>query len=199
MEKNELQRLLAGILLFLWIMGMALVMFGVMNPVEEGGAQDSMIVGGVCTVMCLVPAIILLSMVFRSEKQVKGSQDLASLLRIYRRIKLDELARKMGKSEIEVEKDIVDAIQTGMVQGYIDRTTNEFFTKESLNQQMEVRDMATLKCSACNGPLPASYSRGQTFQCPHCGVSAQVVDKLPPPPPLVPCYPKAPPARYRKK
>ncbi len=199
MAKDEVLKAVAGVLLACWIFIIALAMFGFSNPVEEGGAQTSLSIAGICTIILLIPAVILLYLAFRITNKEKKAEDLASLLHMYRRISLADLAEKVGKTEIEVEKEIVEAIKMGKVQGYIDRTTNEFFTKESMTQQLEVRDVATLKCSACNGSLPGTYMRGQTFECPHCGVKAQVIDKLPPPPPPLPVYPRAPPATQRKK
>ena len=88
----------------------------------------------------------------------------ASLLRAHRRIAFYTLAGKIGASEAEAENIVARCMALGILQGYIDREKNEFFTPEAILQARQIRD-----CPTCHGPIDQLRFLGEEFRCAACG------------------------------
>ncbi len=118
----------------------------------------------VCGVIGLIPGIILLAMVFKMKKKDEDLESLGEVLQAYRRIKMSEIARKLGVNELEAERQVAKAIDMGFVKGYIDRNTHEFFTHESMSQVIKLNS-----CPKCGAPREKLYLVGEEVRCGSCG------------------------------
>jgi len=116
--------------------------------------------------IALLPGIILMALGLRKRKQAKDLENLANLLKTYRRIKVRKIAEKMGVTEFEAEKRIAMCTEKGLVKGYIDRSTEEFFTEESLGQIIPQAG-----CPKCGAPPERIILVGETAKCGNCGAA----------------------------
>lgn len=119
---------------------------------------------GICTPITLAVGLIILAVGLHIKKKVRELEDLAGLLRTYRRIKLAEIALKVGKPEVEANKMVWRCIETGLVEGHVDRTTGEFFLKESIRDAVPV-----YKCENCGAVVENVFLEGETARCNYCG------------------------------
>lgn len=122
------------------------------------------IVGTICTAFGILPGTILIWRGLRARGLKSELVEFSSWVKTYRRISLAELARRLGKSEVETEKTLTAAIDRGMVRGIMDRTTDEFVLQEAMYQEVHV-DF----CPRCGGSVNRKYLSGETILCPYCG------------------------------
>lgn len=130
----------------------------------SAGSSVANTIFSMCTLFTLVPTVILLSIAalgYRRERRLKA---IATMLKAYRRIKIAELARKLGITEFKAEQVIAQCIHEGLVTGHIDRVTGEFFTDESLHVTK-----AGFKCPSCGAHNSAVYLVGESAKCEYCG------------------------------
>ncbi len=118
----------------------------------------------VCGIIGLIPGIIFIAMVFKMKKKDEDLESLGEILQAYRRIKMSDVARKLGVNEFEAERRVAKAIDMGFVKGYIDRNTHEFFTVESMGQVMHLTS-----CPKCGAPREKLYLSGEQVKCSSCG------------------------------
>ena len=111
------------------------------------------IAGGVC---------LYIGRMRRSEGRKLA--DAASLLRAHRRMEFYSLAGKMGVDEREAEHVVARCLSLGIVEGYVDRAKNEFFTAEALLQSRQVSD-----CPTCHASVDQLRFLGEEFRCDACG------------------------------
>ena len=111
------------------------------------------IAGGIC---------IYLGRMFRSEGRKLA--EAASVLRAHRRMGFYRLAGKMEVSEAEAERVVARCLSLGILQGYVDREKNEFFTPEAILHAREISD-----CPTCHGPVDQLRFLGEEFLCQGCG------------------------------
>jgi hypothetical protein len=116
--------------------------------------------------LALIPGISLMYVGIRKRGPVNDLRKLAELLRAYRRIKISKVAQKLGVTEFEAEKRIAACVDRGFVQGYIDRTTEEFFTMESVGQVVALGG-----CPNCGAPPDKMVLVGEHPKCSSCGAA----------------------------
>ncbi|MBI4858965.1 MAG: hypothetical protein HY815_01625 [Candidatus Riflebacteria bacterium] len=113
----------------------------------------------------LIPGFWML----RTGKELGVTDDrmaaLADLMASYRRLKIGDAARKLAWTEAEVERIFGRCVERGLIEGYVDRATQELFTDESLRQ--EVTPPGTT-CSRCGAALNGRFLTGETVVCPYC-------------------------------
>ncbi|TLZ76709.1 MAG: hypothetical protein E6K11_10830 [Methanobacteriota archaeon] len=132
------------------------------------------IFAALCTPTALVPGILFLFLGRKANRREKELIEFSSWVKTYRRISLAELARKLGKQEIEAEKVLIEVVDRGLVPGFIDRSTNEFILQAAVGQELFIET-----CPRCHGNLQRRYFQGETVRCPYC----QSVISAPPPRP----------------
>ncbi len=137
------------------------------SPTETSTSADGALIGGVCTPIFLIPGAVFLYFATKITKKNEALTDVAGYLRMYRRITLSEVSRKVGKSEKETMRLINECIEKGMVKGHIDRQTKEFFTNSSLKQ--ENRIVGINECTHCGASVDKKVLRGETVRCEYCG------------------------------
>lgn len=96
------------------------------------------------------------------EKE-KTIQTAANIITSYRRIKLNELARLLKVKEEQLNEILAQAIGKGLVKGYVDRSSGEFFTEESMNQKVDYKF-----CPFCGAALESTFLSGETIKCARC-------------------------------
>lgn len=132
-------------------------------------------IAGLCTFTALVPGLLFVFFGLKARKRESELVEFSAWVRTYRRIGLADLARKLGKSELETEKVLVGAVDKGLVPGFIDRATNEFVVQEAIGQEVYVET-----CPHCGGRVQQRYLAGETIRCPYCqSVITPTARKLP--------------------
>lgn len=116
-----------------------------------------------CTLTGLAPGLLLLYMGLSVRRREKELIEFAGWVKTYRRIGMPDLARKLGKSEFEAEKILVEVVDKGLVRGFLDRHTNEFVLPEAVGQEVFVA-----VCPRCGGSIERQYLAGETILCPYC-------------------------------
>ncbi len=111
-------------------------------------------------------AVLLGVIEWHREKELK---EFATWLRTYRRIRMDELARKVGKTPMQAERLLSRAIELNYVAGVIDRSTDEFVLAEAEKQQVFVE-----RCPHCGGVVNRWAFPEERFPCPYCSVAVEV-------------------------
>ncbi len=99
----------------------------------------------------------------------KALKEFATWLQTYRRIRMDELARKVGKTPMEAERLLNRAIELKYVAGVVDRSTDEFVLAEAEKQQVFVE-----RCPHCGGVVNRWAFPEERFPCPYCNVAVEV-------------------------
>lgn len=88
----------------------------------------------------------------------------ASLLNSSRRIKVNRIANEMGLTVFKAQVLISRCIAKGLADGYYDRGTGEFFTKEAFLHQVSISD-----CPHCIAHAAELRMIGETCRCDACG------------------------------
>ena len=116
-----------------------------------------------CVVIGIAPStIVLLYGVYRWSVE-RHLRALAAMAQTYRRIKLDEFARRAGRTRLETERQLAKAVDHGYVKGFVDRTSDEFVVQEAVAQQVYV---AT--CPTCGARVDRWAFPEERFPCPYC-------------------------------
>src|SRR5256712_4008325 len=134
------------------------------------------IFAALCTPTALVPGILFLFLGRKANRREKELIEFSSWVKTYRRISLAELARKLGKQEIEAEKVLIEVVDRGLVPGFIDRSTNAFILQAAVGQELVIET-----CPRRHGHLQRRYFPGETVRGPDC----QSVISPPPPRPTL--------------
>ncbi len=190
MKKSAGMWLTLGVLfLLLFGFGIAIgVAYAFGFPYYDGNILP--VLGGVCVPTALIPGIIFVALGMKARRKEQSLMEFASWVKSYRRVALAEVARKLGKSEFETDKILVEVVDRGLVAGFIDRQTNEFVLKEEIGRQQYVE-----ACSRCGASLKKMYPLGETVLCPYCGsvILAPPTPQAPPSYPPPPTWPPPPP------
>lgn len=121
------------------------------------------LLAAVCTPTALAPGLIFVYLGRNANRREKELIEFSAWVKTYRRIAVPDLARKLGKQEIEAEKVLIEVVDRGLVHGFIDRATNEFVLQEAVGQELIIET-----CPRCNANLQRRYFAGETVRCPYC-------------------------------
>ncbi len=197
--KDDMFRWIGGILIGLGIFCTMVGVFGTISPPEGNTSQDYLIIIGFCTSTLLIPGIVIFAWGWKLGKEESELEKLAGYLKSYRRIKTSDVAKKLGKTEYETEQLITKCVKQGLITGYFDRSSGEFFTYESLFEEVKRPD----KCPNCGASLYTRLLSGESAVCNYCGATftPPPIERSPPPPPPIPYYPQQqyppPPQHYQ--
>ncbi|MEQ8789617.1 MAG: hypothetical protein RIC55_25200 [Pirellulaceae bacterium] len=111
------------------------------------------IAGGIC---------LYLGRMHRAEGRKLG--DAASLLKAHRRMRIYDLAGKMRISEADAEAVVARCLSLGLLEGYVDRRQNEFFTREAILHTRQISD-----CPQCHASIDQLRFLGEELRCGACG------------------------------
>jgi hypothetical protein len=90
--------------------------------------------------------------------------EFASWAKSQRRIKMDVMAQRIGKTRYETEKLLGEAIEGEFVKGVIDRTSDEFVVQERETEQ----EHFVGTCPNCGGNVDTWYFPEERATCPYC-------------------------------
>ena len=131
--------------------------------------SQTLILAYICMPAGVIPgaiALLLGVIEYHREKQLK---EFATWLQTYRRIRMDELARKVGKTPMQAERLLNRAIELKYVAGVVDRATDEFVLASAEKQQVFVE-----RCPHCGGVVNRWAFPEERFPCPYCNVAVEV-------------------------
>lgn len=118
---------------------------------------------GICSVITLIPGIIFLYFGLKVTREERELVELASYLRTYRRINLSDLARKLDKSEFKTEKILMKCVDRKLVDGFIDRASNEFLIRKAMEEEVVIE-----KCPHCGASMSERFLKGESVKCNYC-------------------------------
>lgn len=124
---------------------------------------------GICLVGGVAPSsLVVLYGLYRwsGERHLRA---LAAMAQTYRRLKLDEFARRAGKTRLKTERHLAEAVQRGFVNGFVDRTSDEFVVRETLAEQIHVTT-----CPTCGAGVNLWVFPEERFPCPYCGAGIRI-------------------------
>jgi hypothetical protein len=116
-----------------------------------------------CSATGIIPGALLLLLGWRARKEEKTLVAFSAWIKTYRRIPLDDLARNLGKTRFDTEQVLAAAVDRRLVEGIVDRTTDEFVVKESLGQQIFVE-----QCPHCGAAIHRWFLPEDRLICAHC-------------------------------
>ncbi len=123
----------------------------------------------ICVPAGVVPATLALLLGGVEWHRAKALREFAALLGRYRRIRMDDLATKLGKTPVETERLLTRALELKYVAGVVDRATGEFVLAEAERQQVFVE-----RCPHCGGVVNRWAFPEERFPCPYCSVAVEV-------------------------
>ncbi len=138
----------------------------------EDYSQDQKVASGqmlllFCTPILLVPSLIFFYFGWRGRARHEQLKDVADILKAYRRIKLSELGSRLGKTEREAEKLILECLEEKLIHGYIDPSKRVFLTSDYAYQYSSSK--VSWRCEGC-GTFNESFNLpGEHAKCSHCG------------------------------
>lgn len=166
----------------LQIIGLGLIIFGLLfvavgiAEISEEGLGYGVGAAMMGIILFSTPGLFLFFMGRKTGEEGKEryTNQIIGILRTYRRIKISNVAAKINKTIPETERLIGECVRKGLITGYIDRTTNEFFTEESLDTpQTDIK-----KCPNCSAPISTRALRGEIIFCSYCGTNiSQILGK----------------------
>jgi hypothetical protein len=135
-----------------------------------GATGAGSILAALCVPTGVVPGVIAVGygLVVRSweskaRRYEEALRSLAAYVTPYRRIPLDDIAKNTGRTRMQVEQMLGDAIDRGYLRGVIDRSSQEFVVQEAVPQQVLVD-----RCPHCGGIVNQWAFPEESFPCPYC-------------------------------
>lgn len=155
-----------GVMSLLWsIIVLAAGLTYLIDPSSAGdnerGAQSVLYM---CTPISFIVTAIILAVWWSRKKREDMAEEMASYLKMYRRVNLDVVAQRMGMSLRDAEKLLPECIAKGLVKGYLDRFSGEFIWDGAIDQMS-----AGGKCPGCGGSLDKVVLDGEVMKCSFCG------------------------------
>lgn len=123
----------------------------------------------ICVPGGVFPGLIAVGFGLIEYRREKRLQEFSTFLKTYRRIRMDDLAKKIGKTPMEAERLLAKAIDLNYVQGVIDRATDEFVLAGAEKQQIFVG-----RCPNCGGDVERWAFPEERFECPYCDATVEV-------------------------
>jgi len=139
---------------------------GVEDYTEEEN-RDAGIDMMICGPFILVPGLVFFIIGTIGLLRRRRNGKYAAFLKANRRIRIEDFASKMGTTEFRAEDIILEVLEEKLIEGYIDRRTGEFFTKEYIEQTPNVR--FGWKCRSCGAKNETMVLPGETVKCEYCG------------------------------
>ncbi len=122
----------------------------------------------ICIPGGVLPAAIALLFGVIEWHREKPLKEFAAWVQTYRRIRMDDLARKVGKTPMEAERLLSHAIELHYVAGVVDRATDKFVLASAEKQQVFVE-----RGAHCGGVVNPWAFPEERFPCPYCSVAVE--------------------------
>lgn len=129
----------------------------------------------ICVPGGVIPGAIALLLGVVEWHRAKQLREFAALLGRYRRVRMDELSTKLGKTPVKTERLLTRALELKYVEGVVDRATGEFVVAGAEKEQVFVE-----RCPHCGGVVNRWSFPEERFPCPYCKVAVEVAESTPP-------------------
>src|SRR5205823_5474946 len=149
-----------GALAYFAIGGFAMF-FGLFFVVFLRDVPELLYLCGPVTIIPGTIAIVLGVMQWRREQVVI---EFANWAKSQRRIKMDVMAQRIGKTRFETEKLLGEALDDGLIKGVIDRSADEFVVQE----KAEGQEHFVGACPNCGGNVDTWFFPEERVTCPYC-------------------------------
>lgn len=98
------------------------------------------------------------------RNRILETRTIANFLHSQRRSKVSRLANELHLTVFKTEMLISRCISKGLVEGFFDRVSGEFFTKEAFLNQVAIDS-----CPNCSAPVAQIRLVGEQCRCDSCG------------------------------
>jgi ribosomal protein S27E len=133
-----------------------------------------------CGPITIIPGVVSIVLGVRQWRHERAVLEFATWTKSQRRIKLDTMAQRIGKSRYETERLLGEAIDDGLVKGVIDRTADEFVAQDG----DEGRAHFVGVCPNCGGNVDTWYFPEERVTCPYCDRAVTIPQATEANPPL---------------
>ena len=117
-----------------------------------------------CSIIMIIPLAFLLYYTSKTAAKINKIKSIAEHIRLYRRIKMDDLMKRFNLDRLTLEDYLYEAVEEGYISGYVDRTTDEFFLSTEIGNTY-----IPLKCPNCGRISTRVVMNGDTRVCEYCG------------------------------
>ena len=118
-----------GLCFYLFVLSIVMgdfIVIGSDNLKESGIDATGMVVFIYSTTIIFLPSLFLLLLGWHGRKKDKYLQKIANMLDLQRNININKLSQKFDKPEEEIELDIYECINEGLIQGFIEPGSKKF-------------------------------------------------------------------------
>lgn len=117
-----------------------------------------------CGPISIIPGVISIGLGVLQWRRERVVLEFATWTKSHRRIGLDVMAQRIGKSRFETERLLGEAIEAGLVKGVVDRIADEFVAQDG----DEGRAHFVGPCPSCGGNVDTWYFPEERIVCPYC-------------------------------
>ena len=117
-----------------------------------------------CGPITVIPGVIAIVLGVRQWRREQAVIEFGNWVKSQRRIKMDLMAERIGKTRFETEKLLGEALDAGVVKGVIDRSTDEFVVQEAETS----REHFVGTCPNCGGVVDQWHFPEERVICPYC-------------------------------
>lgn len=117
-----------------------------------------------CGPITIIPGVIAVALGVMQWRRERAVIEFANWAKSQRRIKMDLMAQRIGKTRYETEKLLGESIDAGLVKGVIDRSADEFVVQEMVAGQAHFVGA----CPNCGGNVDRWYFPEERVTCPYC-------------------------------
>ncbi len=170
--KIATKRKLAFLLFILWLA--STVVFVVVPAIyyARGGDDGYLAVSVFCGSVGIPVTLFFLGLWMKYRKLEDAIyMDVATFVKMYRRVPLTTVASKFKLSTDEAERIVLKAVEMKYLKAYIDRNTGEIVTPEGIKKAKTVN----LHCPNCGATFSGVYLPGEVVECPYCGTKFKVI------------------------
>src|SRR2546426_9974076 len=108
----------------------------------------------VCGPITVIPGVIAIAVGVRQWRRERTVVEFANWAKSQRRIKMDLMAQRLGKTRFETGKLLGKALNEGLVKGAIDRATHEVVYEDALKHEHFVGTFPNCGCNVDRGYVP---------------------------------------------
>ncbi len=117
-----------------------------------------------CGPITITPGTIAVVLGVRQWRREQAVIEFATWAKSQRRIQMDVMAQRIGKTRFETEKLLGEAIDAGLVNGVIDRSADEFVVEGRAGGQ----EHFVGRCPSCGGNVDRWFFPEERLICPYC-------------------------------
>jgi hypothetical protein len=117
-----------------------------------------------CGPVTIIPGTIAIALGVLQWRREQAVVEFANWAKSQRRIKVDLMAQRIGKTRFETEKLLGEAIDDGVLHGVIDRSSDEFVVQEKGAGQ----EHFVGSCPNCGGNVDTWFFPEERVTCPYC-------------------------------